>query len=94
MFGPKLEHLVSGNQLHPERLLPVTKSSALSFTGVYFMMSMIDPKGSRPKVHGKSHSLTIDEQRKMLAAEYDTTVWPARPLDVRMTEDSHDRADG
>jgi hypothetical protein len=57
------------------------------------MMSMIDPKGSTPKVHGKSHSFTIDEQRKMLAAEYETKVWPALPLDAGMTGDSHVRAD-
>ena len=41
------------------------------------MFSMIDPKGERPKIQGKSHSFSIGEQQQILASEYETKVWPA-----------------
>lgn len=44
------------------------------------MFSMIDPKGHPPKVHGKSHRFTVADQQSLLAAEFDTKVWPALAL--------------
>jgi hypothetical protein len=44
------------------------------------VFSMIDPKGHPPKVHGKSHCFTVADQQSMLAAEFETKVWPALTL--------------
>ncbi len=43
-------------------------------------MSMIDPKGSRPKVLGKSKAFDLTEQHRMFAEEFETKVWPALAL--------------
>lgn len=44
------------------------------------MFSMIDPKGYRPKVQGKSHSFNLAEQHQILGAAYETRLWPAIKL--------------
>ena len=44
------------------------------------MFSVIDPKGERPKIQGKSHTFTVDQQQEMLVNEYETKVWPALTL--------------
>lgn len=44
------------------------------------MFSVIDPKGYRPKINGKSHSFSVAEQQEMIAMQYETKVWPALTL--------------
>ena len=41
------------------------------------MFSVIDPKGDRPKIQGKSHSFSLAEQQQILVSEYEMKVWPA-----------------
>ena len=41
------------------------------------MFSVIDPKGDRPKIQGKSHSFSVAEQQQILVGEYEIRVWPA-----------------
>jgi hypothetical protein len=43
-------------------------------------MSMIDPKGARPKIHGKSKAFELIERDRRLRHELETKVWPALPL--------------
>lgn len=44
------------------------------------MFSVIDPKGDRPKIQGKSHSFSVAEQQHILASVYEIKVWPALPV--------------
>ena len=51
------------------------------------MFSVIDPKGSPPKIRSKSHSFSFADQHSMLLAEFESKVWPALTLvPVDLTE--------
>jgi hypothetical protein len=42
-------------------------------------VSMIDPKGARPKVLGKSKAFELIERDRRLRRELEMKVWPALP---------------
>jgi hypothetical protein len=42
-------------------------------------MSMIDPKGARPKILGKSKAFELIERDRRLRHELERKVWPALP---------------
>lgn len=42
-------------------------------------MSMIDPKGARPKILGKSKAFELIERDRRLRQEVEMKVWPALP---------------
>jgi len=42
-------------------------------------MSMIDPKGARPKILGKSKAFELIERDRKLRQQLETKVWPALP---------------
>lgn len=49
-------------------------------------MSMIDPKGARPKILGKSKAFEIIERDRRLRHELETKVWPALPPELIQCE--------
>ena len=49
-------------------------------------MSMIDPKGARPKIHGKSKAYEIIQRDIRLRGELETKVWPALPAGLLQME--------
>jgi hypothetical protein len=47
---------------------------------------MIDPKGARPKIHGKSKAYEIIQRDIRLRREFETKVWPALPAGLVQME--------
>ena len=45
-------------------------------------MSMVDPKGARPKILGKSKVYEIIERDRRLRLELQTKMWPALPAEL------------
>jgi hypothetical protein len=49
-------------------------------------MSMIDPKGARPKILGKSRVFELIERDRRLRQELEMKVWPALPTVLVQTD--------
>jgi hypothetical protein len=49
-------------------------------------MSMVDPKGARPKIHGKSKVYELIERDRRLRQELEMKVWPALPAGLVQTD--------
>lgn len=48
-------------------------------------MSMVDPKGAGPKIHGNSKVFELIERDRRLRQEMETKVWPAVPAELVKT---------